>query len=111
VQVTVQSAAGRKALGAAAGSIQFSRTVGAAFGTALLATLLFASLALADPEAAGVFGRIVDAGAGALADLAPARRAVIEAEIVAAFRNAFLLLGLFTTAGILLAWTNPSRRI
>ena len=111
VQVTVQSAAGRRALGTAAGSVQFSRTVGAAFGTALMATILFASLALSDPEAADLFSRIVDVGASALSGLEPARRLVVQAEIASAFRNAFLLICAFTGAGVLLAWTNPSRRV
>lgn len=111
VQLTVQVAAGRRALGKAAGSVQFSRTVGAAFGTALAATVLFASLSLSDPEAAGTFAKIVDLGTGAMDGLEAARRAVLRAEIAAAFRNAFLLLGLFTAVGSLLAWTNPLRRI
>jgi MFS family permease len=111
VQVTVQSAAGRKALGTAAGSVQFSRTVGAAFGTALMGTILFASLALSDPQATTVFGQIVDSGASVLSALEPARRAVLQADIAAAFRNAFLLVAAFTTLGIYLAWTNPSRRV
>jgi MFS family permease len=111
VQVTVQSAAGRKALGTAAGSVQFSRTVGAAFGTALMGTILFASLALSDPQSAEVFGRIVDVGTSALAAFDPVQRAVIQSEIAAAFRNAFLLICVFTGVGILLAWTNPSRRV
>ena len=111
VQVTVQTAAGRKALGTAAGSIQFSRTVGAAFGTALLGSILFATLALSDPEAPVMFGKLVDAGAGALAELSPARQTAISDDIAFAFRLAFLLVPLFTSIGAVLAWTNPSRRI
>ena len=111
VQVTVQSAAGRKALGTAAGSVQFSRTVGAAFGTAMMGTILFASLALSDPRAADVFGQIVDVGTAALAPFDPVQRAVLQTEIAEAFRNAFLLICAFTTFGIYLAWTNPSRRV
>jgi hypothetical protein len=91
--------------------VQFSRTVGAAFGTALMGTILFASLALADPQAPSVFGQIVDNGTSVLASFEPARRAVLQAEIVAAFRNAFLLVACFTTIGIYLAWSNPSRRV
>ncbi len=111
VQVTVQSAAGRKALGAAAGSVQFSRTVGAAFGVALLNSALFASLAFADPETLGIFGRVVDLGPAALEALEPARRAAVEADISAAFRAAFLFIGVFTAAGVVLAFTNPLRRV
>ena len=101
----------RKALGTAAGSVQFSRTVGAAFGTAMMGTILFASLALSDPRAADVFGQIVDVGTAALAPFDPVQRAVLQTEIAEAFRNAFLLICAFTTFGIYLAWTNPSRRV
>ena len=111
VQVTVQSAAGRRALGAAAGSVQFSRTVGAAFGVALLNTALFASLALGDDEALGVFARVVDLGPDALATLEPARRLAMESVFSAAFRAAFMFIGVFTSIGIVLAFTNPSRRV
>src|SRR4029453_16797310 len=46
VQVTVQTVAGREGVGAAAGSVQFSRSVGAAFGTAAVGGVLFATLAV-----------------------------------------------------------------
>ena len=111
VQVTVQTAAGRRALGAAAGSIQFSRTVGAAFGTALLGSILFATLTLRDPEAPAIFARLVESGASALADIPAARAAAVTETITFAFRLAFLLTPIFTGVGIALAWTNPSRRI
>ena len=111
VQVTVQTAAGRRALGAAAGSIQFSRTVGAAFGTALLGSILFATLTLRDSEAPAIFARLVESGASALADIPAARAAAVNETITFAFRLAFLLTPIFTGVGIALAWTNPSRRI
>ena len=59
VQVSVQSAAGQLRLGEAAASVQFSRSIGAAFGTALVATVLFAFLAFRNPEAARVFATMV----------------------------------------------------
>ncbi len=111
VQVTVQTLAGRKLIGAAAGSVQFSRTVGAAFGTALMATILFATLAATDPEAAGLLSSLLGQGTSALAHLDAARRTIVEAEIAFAFRCAFSMLAVFTCTGALLAWTNPARRI
>jgi MFS family permease len=111
VQVTVQTAAGRKALGTAAGSVQFSRTVGAALGTALLGSVLFATLAFVDPEAPAMFGKLVDTGGAALSALSPARQTILSEVIASAFRLAFLILPLFTALGVILAWTNPSRRI
>ena len=111
VQVTIQSAAGRKSLGAAAASVQFARTVGAAFGTAFLGFILFVTLAVTDQQAAQTFGQLVNAGTTALDALPQARRAVVETEIAFAFRLAFLLIPLLTAAAAVLAWTNPSRRI
>lgn len=111
VQVTVQTAAGRKALGTAAGSVQFSRTVGAAFGTALLGTVLFATLAFSDPQGPVIFAKLVDVGAAALSDLSPERQKAISDEVAFAFRLAFLLIPVFTGVGALLAWSNPSRRV
>ncbi|HVZ50941.1 MAG TPA: MFS transporter [Pseudolabrys sp.] len=109
VQVMVQSAAGMTRLGEAAASVQFSRSIGAAFGTALVGTVLFAYLAIANPDAAQVFVALVEHSAQAT--LAPAQRVAVEADIEAAFRAAFLLIAAFTTCGLVLALTNPLKRI
>jgi len=110
VQVSVQSAAGPLRLGEAAASVQFSRSIGAAFGTALVATVLFAFLAIRNPEAARVFATMVEH-----AHLGPAlpagQQAAIQVDIREAFRAAFLTMAAFTTAGFLFALTNPLRRI
>jgi EmrB/QacA subfamily drug resistance transporter len=111
VQVSVQSAAGPLRLGEAAASVQFSRSIGAAFGTAVVATVLFATLAIKNPEAARVFASLVEHVKHAGPPLAAAQRAAIQDDIVQAFRAAFLLMALFTSAGCLLALTNPLRRI
>ena len=76
-----------------------------------MASVLFAVLAASDPEAAGLFAKIIDAGPSALDGLDAARRLVVEGEIASAFRGAFLLLVVFTGAGLYLAATNPSRRV
>ena len=110
VQVSVQSAAGQLRLGEAAASVQFSRSIGAAFGTALVATVLFAFLALKNPEAARVFATMVKharVGPG----LPPAQLAIVQADIGQAFRAAFLTMAVFSTGGFFLALTNPLRRI
>ncbi len=111
VQVTVQSVAGPQTLGAAAASVQFSRSVGAAFGTALVAAVLFSVLAARDPETARLFGSMVERGTGVMATLTPARRAMVEIEIAGAFRAAFLTIATFTGLGFLLALSIPLRRI
>jgi len=43
--------------------------------------------------------------------LSAAQLAAIQAAIAGAFRAGFLLMALFTTAGLFLALTNPLRRI
>lgn len=111
VQVSVQSAAGQLRLGEAAASVQFSRSIGAAFGTALVATLLFAMLAIRNPDAAAVFAAMVEHVRSAGATLSADQRAAIAGDIVSAFQAAFLLMALFTAGGFLLALTNPLRRI
>lgn len=111
VQVTVQSVSGPQMVGAAAASVQFSRSVGAAFGTALVAAVLFSVLGATDPETAGLFRAVVERGTAVMAEIEPARRAVVEAEIAGAFRAAFLTIALFTGAGFLLALWIPLRRI
>ena len=111
VQTTVQVVAGPAQLGAAAASVQFSRSVGAAVGTALVSAVLFASLAASDPAAARLFGAIVETGPRALAGLSAERIAVVQAEIAQAFRAAFLVIAAFAAAGGVLAWSIPVRRI
>ena len=109
VQVTVQSAAGNARLGEAAASVQFSRSIGAGFGTALVATVLFAALSVRNPEAAHLFTALVEHGQAPVLD--PAHRAAVRGDIVDAFRIAFMLMAGFTAGGCVLSWTNPLRRI
>jgi hypothetical protein len=111
VQVIAQSASGPLRLGEAAASVQFSRSIGAAFGTALVATLLFAILAIRNPEAARIFASMVEHRRQLAPSLPPVQQAAIQADIAQAFRAAFLLMAVFTTAGFFLALTNPLRRI
>ena len=111
VQVTVQAVAGPKMLGAGAASVQFSRSVGAAVGTAMVAAVLFSVLAATDPETARLFGLMVQRGPAVMAALDPARQAVAQAEIAEAFQAAFLAIAAFTGIGLVLAWSIPVRRI
>jgi EmrB/QacA subfamily drug resistance transporter len=109
VQVSVQSAAGQARLGEAAASVQFSRSIGAAFGTALVATILFGVLTIKSPEAAQVFAATIQSR-----QMAPAltvAQVAIQADIRQAFSAAFLAMAVFTTGGFFLALTNPLRRI
>ena len=111
VQTTVQFVAGPKQLGAAAASVQFSRSIGAAVGTALVGAVLFATLSAADPATARLFGAIVETGPRALAGLPAERIAVMQTEIAQAFRAAFLVIAGFAACGGVLAWSIPVRRI
>lgn len=111
VQLTVQSVAGPRRLGTGAAMVQFSRSVGAAFGTALVAAILFAILASSDRETAGLFGAIIEQGPEAIATLAQARQLIVQAEIADAFRAAFFTIATFTGVATLLAWTLPLRRV
>ncbi len=111
VQLTVQLVAGRAQLGAAAASVQFSRTVGAALGAAVTGAVLFAMIALSDPGTAHLFASVVEAGPDALSGLPPARLATVQAEIAGAFRAAFLTIACFPLIGAIMAWTMPMRRL
>jgi len=111
VQVTVQSASGPQRLGEAAASVQFSRSVGAGFGTAFVATVLFAVLSLKSPEAASLFAEMVERGPEVVSALPAAQQAVVRADIADAFRAAFLACAGFTTLGFFLALSIPLRRI
>jgi EmrB/QacA subfamily drug resistance transporter len=111
VQVTVQSESGPLKLGEAAASVQFSRSIGAAFGTALVTAVLFAVLAAKNPDVARAFASMAEHG-GRVASVLPADRvAAVEADIAEAFRAAFLSIAGFTAIGMLLALSIPLRRI
>jgi EmrB/QacA subfamily drug resistance transporter len=111
VQVTVQAIAGQRMLGAGAAMVQFSRSVGAALGTAAVAAVLFSVLAAGDPERASLFGMILDRGPDAIASLAPVRQVAAQMQIGDAFRAAFVTIAAFTGIGAWLAWSMPLRRL
>jgi EmrB/QacA subfamily drug resistance transporter len=111
VQVTVQSASGPLRLGEAAASVQFSRSIGAAFGTALVTAVLFAVLSIKNPEAARLFATMAEHGADVALNLPAAQQTDIRAVIAEAFRAAFLSIAAFTAVGFFLALSIPLRRI
>jgi EmrB/QacA subfamily drug resistance transporter len=111
VQVTVQAASGPLRLGEAAASVQFSRSIGAAFGTAIVAAVLFAVLSVRNPEAANAFATMVEHGRALAPSLPAAQRDAIQADIALAFRTAFFAIAAFTTVGFFLALSNPLKRI
>ncbi len=111
VQVTVQAVAGPRMLGAGAAMVQFSRSVGAAFGTAAVAAVLFSFLAATDSETATLFASMINQGPDAIATLSPARQAIVQTEIGEAFRAAFVTIAAFTGIGAWLAFSMPLRRV
>jgi EmrB/QacA subfamily drug resistance transporter len=111
VQVTVQNAAGSSMLGAAAGSVNFSRAVGASFGTTLVSALLFSVLSSKDPGAAQYFSQLIELGPVVLGHLAPTAREVILLALASTFRMAFLLIAAYVVMGVILAWLVPMRRL
>jgi predicted MFS family arabinose efflux permease len=111
VQVTVQAVSGPRLLGTGAAMVQFSRSVGAAVGTASVAAILFSILSATDRGTASLFGSIIEQGPEVIASLAPARQAMIHAQIGEAFRAAFLTIAAFTGIGAVLAWSLPLRRL
>lgn len=111
VQVTVQAAAGPRMLGAGAATVQFSRSVGAAFGTAVVAAVLFSVLEVTDRAIAAQFGTIVQQGPDVMLSLAPEQQAAMKSVIGNAFRAAFVAIAGFTGLGIWLAWSVPLRRV
>ncbi len=111
VQITVQVAAGPANLGAASASVQFSRSIGAALGTALVGAVLFGALTLRDPAMASLFADVVEQGPAVLAHVDEAVRVRLASDIAGAFRAAFLTIGAFSLAALLLAWSLPMRRI
>jgi len=109
VQVVVQSASGLQQLGEAAASVQVSRSMGAAFGTAVVATVLFAALSIKHPETARVFGAMMEHGARGASS--SSEQILLHAEIAHAFRIAFWSIAGFTALGSWLAVSIPLRRI
>ncbi len=111
VQTTVQMVAGPKNLGAASASVQFSRSIGAALGTALVGAVLFAVLTATDPQTAALFAQLIERGPAVLDGLDAAQRAVVATEIGSAFRAAFMCIAAFSGIGLVLAWSLPVRKI
>jgi len=109
-QVTAQSLAPPTMLGAAAASVQLSRSVGSAAGVTVVVGALFAVLSQ-DGATATVFADMVRHGPAALADLPDAMRFTTVARINTAFTAAFMAVAAIAVMNALLAWTLPLRRI
>jgi hypothetical protein len=107
----VQSAAGPRVLGAAAASVQLSRSIGAAFGTGLVSLVLFAALAAHDTQTAQLFHELMQRGPDMLTTLPQAVRLHLQDAVRSAFVAAFLTIACFAAMGTALAWSIPMRRL
>lgn len=110
-QVIVQIVSGPAMLGVAAASVQITRSVGAAFGTATVGAVLFGVLAATDKGSIALFARLIEAGPDALASLVPEAREHLQQAMATAFGWAFSTVACFTAAGMMISWTIPSRRL
>jgi hypothetical protein len=91
--------------------VQYSRSLGAALGTALVATVLFATLSGYDPEAGRLFGEVLQYGTAVLDSLPVERGQIIRGEFAQSFRAAFLVIAGIAALAAVLVWTMPLRRI
>ncbi|MBN8930290.1 MAG: hypothetical protein BGO51_06285 [Rhodospirillales bacterium 69-11] len=110
-QITAQAVGGTRHLGAAAASVQLSRSLGSAFGAAAAGAVLFGLLSAMDQETATLFLDMVKRGPSVLASLPPQRQALVQAEIGDAFRGVFLLVACFSGTIVFAASTLPLRRL
>ena len=108
VQVTVQMAAGPERLGAASAGVAFSRNIGAATGTAVVAAVVFMAVSATGSGAA--FQRLVAEGPGYLAALGPEAAAALRGELAEAFRGLFATAAVLTAVAAVLALRVPLRR-
>ncbi len=111
VQVTVQVAAGPKLLGSATASVQFTRSLGAATGTALLGAVLFGALTLQGPEATRLFVALVNQGPAALAGLDAAAEAAFRGQMTTAFRASFATAAVLVLFAAWMSTRVPLRRV
>jgi EmrB/QacA subfamily drug resistance transporter len=107
MQVAVQHAAGREALGAAIGSMSLSRSIGGAIGVAITGAIIFVSIGHSDPATYAVLEHVLGAGPEYLRQLSTAERASISAQLDQTFRLVFFGVAVITAIGAIVATTVP----
>jgi MFS family permease len=111
VQTTIQAAAGVSRIGVATASVQFTRNLGSATGTALLSTVIFGAFTLADAPLAADFAETMRGGREALAALAEQDRTAMAAGLSGGFRAMFAAAAVLLGVATVLAWRVPLRRL
>lgn len=109
-QITAQSLAPPAMLGAAAASVQLSRSVGPAVGVTIAMGVLFMTLGR-DGSTGAIFAGMVRHGPSILTALPDTARAVAAAHVDDGFSAAFLAIAAFAALNTVLAWTLPLRRL
>ena len=106
-QITTQSLAPPSLLGAAAGSVQLSRSIGSAVGVTVAVGVLFAFVG----GHGGIFAEQVRHGPAVLASLTGPQRLAAAAHVSSGFAAAFLTIAAFAGLNAVFAWTLPFRRL
>jgi len=107
MQVAVQHAAGREALGAAIGSMSLCRSIGGAIGVAAMGALIFLAIGHSDASASAALEQVLHSGPGYLDQLSAAERTTIGEHLGHTFRIVFFSIAGVTAIGALLATTVP----
>ncbi|HEY0184422.1 MAG TPA: MFS transporter, partial [Rhodopila sp.] len=110
-QITVQTVAGARQLGAAAASVQLARSLGSAFGAATAGAVLFGLLSAMDPATAELFADMVRHGPDIANTLGTAERLQVQSEIANAFRGVFMTVAVSSLTIVACAATLPVRRL
>jgi predicted MFS family arabinose efflux permease len=110
VQVTILSEAGQY-LGTATASIQLSRSLGAAAGTAIASAVLFAVIAMTGTEVSRELLALLQGSEEALASLSDGAEAVIRGNVATAFQAVFLTTAVYSAITLVLAWSMPRRTL
>ena len=111
VQTTIQAAAGVSRIGVATASVQFTRNLGSATGTALLSTVIFGAFTLGDAPLAASFAETMRGGREALALLTEESRMAMAAGLAGGFRAMFAAAAVLVGVATVLAWRVPLRRV
>ena len=107
MQVAVQHAAGREALGAAIGSMSLCRSIGGAIGVAIIGAIIFVSIGHSGGALGAVLHHVMDTGPEYLEQLSAVDRAAIADRLDHTFRIVFFSIASITALGALIATTVP----
>ena len=108
MQVAVQHAAGREALGSAIGAMSLCRSIGGALGVAVMGGVIV--LVIGHSDASAALTQVLHAGPEFLDQLTQADRAAIGEHLGHTFRIVFFSIALVTATGAMIATTVPKPR-